>query len=44
MFLIAEVAVDLDDIGVIEEALNLQLPNELDQEVVPDDSLLFDHL
>ena len=44
VLVVAEVAVDLDDVGVVEEALDLQLPHELHQEVLPHDPLLLDHL
>lgn len=44
VLVVAEVAVDPDDVGVVEEALDLQLPHELHQEVVPQDPLLLDHL
>jgi hypothetical protein len=44
VFLIAEVSIDLDDVGVVEEALNFEFTDELNQEVIPDDSFLLDHL
>jgi hypothetical protein len=44
VLLIAEAAVDLDDVGVVEEALDLQFPQKLHEKVVPDDALLLNHL
>ncbi len=42
--LICEVAVGLDDVGVVEEALDLEFADELHQQVVLQDLLLVHHL
>lgn len=39
-----EAAIDLDDIGVIKEALDLEFTYELNKEVVLNDAFLLNHL
>lgn len=44
MVLILEIAIDLDNVGVVEEALYLKLPYELSHEVILYNTPFFDDL
>lgn len=44
MLLILEIAVDFDDVGVVQETLDLKLSDELRHEIILDDAPFFHDL